>query len=161
MQNIVHYGSTQPGFHASRFCSWQPTCLKTRLIRLGINCFNIPWLWTIFSRCGMLQSPHLKNEPSSALIPYVIPPPKRELGTNCLNIPWFWTLFSRYEMLQSPHLKNEPFSALIPYVRLGPLPLAKYCPLWLNPTRLPRLTVLFLAAHMPQNASYKVRYQLS
>jgi len=45
-------------------------------------------------------------------------------------------------------------------VRLDPLPLAEYCPLWLSPTRLPRLTVLFLVAHGPQNASYKVRYQL-
>ena len=43
-------------------------------------------------------------------------------------------------------------------VRPDPFPLAEYCPLWLSPTRLPRLTVLFLAAHRLQNASYKVRY---
>ena len=115
MQNIIRYGSAQPGFHASQFCFWQPTGPKTRPARLGTNCLNMPWLWTLFFRCGMLQSSHLKNEPSSALIPYVRP---------------------------------------------DPLPLAEYCPLWLSPTRLPRLTVLFLAAHRSQNASYKARYQL-
>jgi len=45
-------------------------------------------------------------------------------------------------------------------VRPGPLLLAKYYPLWLRPTRLPHLTVFFLAAHRPQNDSYKVRYLL-
>jgi len=59
-----------------------------------------------------------------------------------------------------PHLKNEAFSALIPYIRPNSLPLAEYCLLWLSPTRLSCLTVLFLAAHRPQNTSYKVRYQL-
>jgi len=115
LQNIVRYGSAQPGFHASRFCSWQPTGSKTHSVRLGTNYLNMPYLWTLFFRCGMLQSPHLKNKPSSALIPYVRP---------------------------------------------GLLPLAEYCPLWLSPTRLPRLTVLFLVAHKLQNASCKVRYQL-
>jgi len=45
-------------------------------------------------------------------------------------------------------------------VRPGLLSLAEYFLLWLSPRRLPCLTVLFLAAHRPQNASYKVRYQL-
>ena len=36
------------------------------------------------------------------------------------------------------------------YVWPDPLPLAEYCPLWLSPTRLSRLTVLFLAAHKPK-----------
>jgi hypothetical protein len=34
---------------------------KTRPTRLGTNCLNMPWLWTLFFRCGMLQSPHLKK----------------------------------------------------------------------------------------------------
>ena len=83
-----------------------------------------------------------------------------KLGINCFNMPWFWTLFFRCRMLQSPHLNNEPSSALIPYVRPDSLPLAEYFLLWLGPTLLPRLTVLFPAAHRPQNISYKVMYQL-
>ena len=51
---LSRYDSAQPGFHASRFCSWQPTGPKTRPTRLGTNYLNMPWLWTLFFRCGML-----------------------------------------------------------------------------------------------------------
>ena len=43
------------------FVPGSPQAPKTRPTKLGINCFNMPWFWTLFFRCRMLQSPHLKK----------------------------------------------------------------------------------------------------